>query len=1180
MRLYKLLYTIILISMIKVCIAQPNQDANTAEVVIFSNIMLDKLGVENILKQADNNSKDQVLVILGFELQDTINKQKIIDYASRLKDNYKKCYLLPSPALWSKYNASGIKMLDDLFDDEMSGDMLLPDNACGELETKNINDNLVLAIMDSNWYLQNWDKDRYTNKGCYIKDRNRFWMYFNDEISSFKDKTVLLLTYHDPISYDASGGYIPMIKTLIPIPIIGAYIQKIKSYTKGINYATHPTYREFSSGIKKAVDSEINIISVAASGKYQMYYKKKDNHFLNVDSGVSDSEFIQDKLVNWSSRSKAKLKLKKNADGIDAQWLDPYSSNILNKINIPFDREIADLTNASSYSLPDSVKTSVLADGTFKNLNGVFFGQLNTDLYKTEVKVPSFNMESEEGNTFSTEKIGGGKQTISVRIKGQNEKEFVLRSLKKSPDKLIPPPFDIDAVKYLVSYFFTAANPFSFLVSAQLEQDLGLNSTDAELYYLPKQSSLEPYNDEIGDQLVLFKQRADGDNTDVENFDNSEDIISTKSLLDDYWENKANVDAKAFLKCRLLDILINDWDRHEDQWRWAKPDNDSLSVDYYGPIPRDRDQALSHYDGVFLSLVSYYSPYAFPATSFGNKIEKKDIRRNHYIASFLDNFILGQLDKREWDAVAQEFEKDLTDDIIKNSFNALPKEIRSHQEDDVRTLINRRSEIAKVSDYLFQLVNEKLLVLCSENKDSIVINTSDNVTSLKVYSYNKDDEKLLKIERDIYTKSVEEMWIYALEGDDELTMTGDKPSMHVIYISGYGNDRYKVEDKIESKLEIYEIEDTNVLSDDEDERIHKTNHSSLISINREDFRQDYGWILPGVSFNSDDGILINALINRFTFGFKRMTTHTFKTSFATFRTSSTFEYNLLLSNELKANDIFLDVAYYGPRYEANYFGLGNNSVLNTEIDDSFYFLRQKVAYVIGGLKRTFMDGGNVSVGLGAQRMKLDGIGGRFVDTDDAVDPMVFDNHYFAHGQLKYSFSNFDNTLIPHNGFSFDVDVNAGKSLSDNTKDYIKLEASTKVMSRVITSERLIIGSKIGGGYLISDDPFIYSLFTLGGNSLRGYRRDRFRGSSYFYNKNNVHYYINKKTDKNDRKNSMGVSAFFDHGRVWHESDITNRWRYSYGTGVFFNPLDVIVISLAYNISPEEARISLRLGWQL
>jgi len=1164
-----------------VCIAQPTQEADKAEVIIFSNFMLDKLGTENIVKQADKNSKEQVLIILGFELQDTVNKQKIIDYTSRLNDIYKKCYLLPSPALWQKYNASGIKMLDDLFDNEMAGDLLLPDNACGELETKDINDNLVIAIMDSNWYLQNWDKDRYINKGCYIKDRNRFWLHFNDEISSHQDKTVLLLTYHDPISYDVSGGYMPISKLLFPIPILGAYIQQVKSYTKGINYATHPTYREFSGGIRKAVDSEINVISIAASGKYQMYYKKKKNHFLNVDSGVSKSEFVQDKLVHWSSRDKAKLKLIKNANGIDAQWLNPYSSDVLNRINIPFDREIADLTNAVTYSLPDSFKTSVLADESFKNLNGFFFGKLNTDLYKTEVNVPSFNMKNEEGNKFSTEKIGGGKQTISVRIKGQNDKEFALRSLKKSPDKLIPPPFDIDAVKYLVSYFFTAANPFSFLVSAQLEQDLGLNSTDAELFYLPKQSALEPYNDEIGNQLVLFKQRADGDNSKVDHFDFSEDIISTKDLLDDYWENKANVDAKAFLKCRLLDILINDWDRHEDQWRWAKPDNDSLSVDYYGPIPRDRDQALSHYDGMFLSLVSYYSPYAFPATSFGNKINKKDIKRNHYIASFLDNFILSQLDKKEWDAVTREFKDDLTEDIITDSFTALPKELRSLHEDDKRILIQRRSEIEKASDHLFQLVNKKLLVLCSENRDSIVINTTDNITNLKVYSYNDDNEKVLKIEREITTKSVKEMWIYALEGDDDLTMIGEKPYMHVRFVSGYGNDRYNVEDKLESKLDIYEIDDTNVVNNFEDEDINETNHSSIISINREDFRQDYGWILPGVSYNSDDGVLFNALINRFTFGFKKQTTHTFKAGFATFRSSSTFEYNLLHSNELKVNDVFLNVGYYGPRYEANYFGLGNDSALNTEIDDSFYFFRQKKSYLLGGLKRNFMDGSNISLGLGAERIKLDQIGNRFVDLDDSIDPAAFENHYFTNGQLSYNFKNFDNTLIPHNGFAIDIDVNAGKSLSDNSRDYLKLEANTTVISRALANERFIIGSRIGGGYLISDDPFVYSLFTLGGNnSLRGFRRDRFRGSSYFYNSNNAHYYIFKKTAKNNRKHSIGVSAFFDHGRIWHESDTNKAWRYSYGTGVFFNPLDVIIISLAYNVSPEDARISLRLGWQL
>ncbi len=36
----------------------------------------------------------------------------------------------------------------------------------------------------------------------------------------------------------------------------------------------------------------------------------------------------------------------------------------------------------------------------------------------------------------------------------------------------------------------------------------------------------------------------------------------------------AGVDARAYLRARLMDVLIGDWDRHLEQWRWARYEND------------------------------------------------------------------------------------------------------------------------------------------------------------------------------------------------------------------------------------------------------------------------------------------------------------------------------------------------------------------------------------------------------------------------------------------------------------------------------------------------------------------------------------------------------------------------------------------------------------------------------
>ena len=45
-----------------------------------------------------------------------------------------------------------------------------------------------------------------------------------------------------------------------------------------------------------------------------------------------------------------------------------------------------------------------------------------------------------------------------------------------------------------------------------------------------------------------------------------------------------------------MDVFLGDWDRHYDQWRWARyPDGDGY---IWQPIPRDRDNAFGRFDGV------------------------------------------------------------------------------------------------------------------------------------------------------------------------------------------------------------------------------------------------------------------------------------------------------------------------------------------------------------------------------------------------------------------------------------------------------------------------------------------------------------------------------------------------------------------------------------------------------
>jgi hypothetical protein len=57
---------------------------------------------------------------------------------------------------------------------------------------------------------------------------------------------------------------------------------------------------------------------------------------------------------------------------------------------------------------------------------------------------------------------------------------------------------------------------------------------------------------------------------------------------------REQVDERAYLRARLTDMFLNDWDRHPGNWKWArlKPGGP------WEPVSRDRDKVLVSYGGV------------------------------------------------------------------------------------------------------------------------------------------------------------------------------------------------------------------------------------------------------------------------------------------------------------------------------------------------------------------------------------------------------------------------------------------------------------------------------------------------------------------------------------------------------------------------------------------------------
>ena len=222
--------------------------------------------------------------------------------------------------------------------------------------------------------------------------------------------------------------------------------------------------------------------------------------------------------------------------------------------------------------------------------------------WATPVRIENFYLDTALGGLVPTEE-SGSRQTQGLRLKSNNGKEYVLRSVDKDFSRAFPDDFQGTFIARTAKDQASIAHPYSAITITPMIQATGIYHTNPKIVFLPSQGSLGNYNSKYGNQLYLFEERPDDNQEDADNFGNSKNVIGSDKLFEHIYEDNDNrIDQKALAKARLFDMFIGDWGRHPDNWRWAKFDEkDSAGeedkITIYRPIPRDRDQAYTKFDG-------------------------------------------------------------------------------------------------------------------------------------------------------------------------------------------------------------------------------------------------------------------------------------------------------------------------------------------------------------------------------------------------------------------------------------------------------------------------------------------------------------------------------------------------------------------------------------------------------
>ncbi|HEV7387666.1 MAG TPA: hypothetical protein VGN73_03555, partial [Gemmatimonadaceae bacterium] len=217
--------------------------------------------------------------------------------------------------------------------------------------------------------------------------------------------------------------------------------------------------------------------------------------------------------------------------------------------------------------------------------------------WTTPIRVPVLNLRTFHGGLTPT-KEGGGVQAKNLRFVAPDSSEWVFRQVRKT-NTILGPEYRHTVIERIVRDQGSASHPTGNLPLPTVLNAVDLLHATPRLYFMPDDPRLGDFRKDFGGVLgtveefpsVPAKGRA---------FAGADKIIDSDALLEDINKDAdVQVDSRAFLTARLVDLLMGDNDRHPDQWKWAKPEKDSR---LWAPIPRDRDKVFVSYGGTMPSL--------------------------------------------------------------------------------------------------------------------------------------------------------------------------------------------------------------------------------------------------------------------------------------------------------------------------------------------------------------------------------------------------------------------------------------------------------------------------------------------------------------------------------------------------------------------------------------------------
>lgn len=1068
-----------------------------------------------------------------------------------------------------------------------------PEDGCPGPVVRNLDNDVVLILFDSQWWLHPYDKPEIESD-CQCKTKDELVTQIKDIAAKNSKKLIILACHHPFKSNGPHGGFFRLKQHIfpftdlrpnlyIPLPLIGSAYPVARSVFGAPQDLKHPTYTNMIEQITAAVKTVAPNVIFVAGHEHNLELIKEDGYNYVISGGgcktnraseSRNSEFISPStgfsVMEISRNKNVTIDFYTVVDSMKKV----YTSTLLNFSPARITDTITPEVMAAA-NLPDSVLRP--ASKQFSTVNGLrkfFMGQNYRPEWSAPVTMKTFDIDKEQGG-FYVSGLGGGTQTKSLRLRQTRDttgKEWVLRRIEKK-SLVIPDPFRNYLTAGMAKDLSSATHPYGALIVPGLAQPLGIIVPKPRLFFVEDDARLRGYRNDFAGKACMLEESFTtykGKNT------KSTSKVFTEMIRD----NDHRPDQPSVLTARLLDLLIGDFDRHFDQWRWYKDDTGKGEV--YYPIPRDRDQAFFNSDGKITKL---FSGRLIPFLK-GFRGDIPDVNWLSYVAKDFDRVFLTDLDAGEWTNSIKDFQEKITDSSIRAAVKKMPPEIFAIDgEKIIQKLISRRNSMAEQAMTYYHFISKKVNIIGSNQKEYFKVSNYGQGLQVRVYERGRgNDTSFIMYDRIFNPSETKEIRLYGLSDDDVFDIEENAVSrIKLRIIGGNGVDTFDIRGKVENLL--YDRKsDSNIIKNSSRSKNRFTLDQPTSSRNLLGFEYNSKHLpLFSAGHNTDDGFLFGAGFSKRTHGFRNLpyaTDQKFSFLYSS-RRAYQFHYRGEFNHITRNADVLVRAKYSFPAVR-NFFGLGNRTVSSPDKSNDFYSIRYKELELEALFRHRYFE--RLHVAFGPYYYHYES---KFSDNNnnilakprqiglDSAD--IFSSKMYLGGKALVSFDNRNNELFPTRGILWTNELVAVAGLNSGSDKYSRISTDMTIYASQREPAKLVAVIRFGGGHIFGKNFEYFQALELGSNNgLYGFRKNRYAGKSSAYGSLELRLKL-FEINTGILPGPVGLMGFYNAGKVALKDIRDRKWHNAFGGGVYFIPFNLFFISASAGFSGKEKLYNISIG---